>query len=294
MSENKPDIPPEPKLIRPQPNNKISLPVEWPYRLLGNTLILGIILFLASVAITLKTDLINKKLLSLQDSFYALTSKLGFTVDDVIVDGRKETSAADILQSTGITRNSNIIRLNLPEIKKQLERLPWIKSAVVRRSYYPHTIHISLKEHEVKSLWQINETFHPIDEDGNVINAPYTPDKPLLLIVGAGAPENINTLFKEIGENNEISKRIKVASYISNRRWNLILDDIEHGITIKLPEKDVAAAWKKLTKLNAAKNILKRKLTNIDLRLKGKVIIKLEKSGKQAPKKLKNAKESKI
>lgn len=269
------------------------LPVEWPYRMLGNALILGLIIFLASVAVTIKTDLINKQLLNLRDSYYALTSKLGFTVDDVIVEGRRRTSSADLRKAVNIDRTTNIFNLDLYDIKNKVERLPWVKTATVRRSYYPHVIQISLQEHQVKCLWQINETFHPIDEDGKIINARYIPEEPLLLIVGNGAPENINKLLAEIDTDSEIFKRVKVANFISERRWNLILDDIEHGITIKLPEKDVAAAWKKLLKLNASKNILKRKLTNIDLRLKGKVIIKLEKSGK-APKQLKSAKESKI
>ena len=37
-------------------------------------------------------------------------------------------------------------------------------------------------------------------------------------------------------------------------------------------------AWKKLLNLDAVNGILKRKLTIIDLRLKGKVIVKLKKS----------------
>lgn len=294
MTTAAPEIIPQLQMPQPQTDNRVSLPVEWPYRLLGNALILGFILFLASIAITVKTDLINQKLLSLQDSYYMMTSKLGFTVDDIIVDGRRHTSKAELLKAMGIDRGTNILRLDLYDLKDKIESLPWVRSAVVRRSYYPNVIRISLREHQVKSLWQINETFHPIDEDGKVIDAPYIPDKPLLLIVGAGAPENINQLLSEIDTDSPVFKRVKVASFISGRRWNLILDDIEHGITIKLPEQNVAAAWKKLLKLNATKNILKRKLTNIDLRLKGKVIITLEKSGKKAPKKLKSSKESKI
>ena len=64
-----------------------------------------------------------------------------------------------------------------------------------------------------------------------------------------------------------------------SRCCNLILDDIKEGITIKLPEENIEAAWKKLLKLNETKGILKRKLTIIDLRLADKVVVKLRKSG---------------
>ena len=72
--------------------------------------------------------------------------------------------------------------------------------------------------------------------------------------------------------------RIKVANFISKRRWNIILDDIRKGVTVKLPEDNLEKAWKKLIKLDETKGILKRKLTIIDLRLDGKVTVKLRKS----------------
>ena len=85
-----------------------------------------------------------------------------------------------------------------------------------------------------------------------------------------------------------------MANFISHRRWNLVLDDVENGITIKLPEDDVEQAWKKLLKLDAVNGILKRKLTIIDLRLKGKVTVTLKKTDGKAPLLLKNQKESGI
>lgn len=270
---------------------KVSLPQEWPYRMLGNALILGIIFFLASITITFKNDLINKRLMDLQDSFYELSSKLGFTIDDIIVRGHKRTSIQDIANIITNTRQDNILEQDLDEIRYKIEQLPWVKNALVKRSFFPNVIQIEIEEHDVKSLWQLNEKFHPIDENGQVIEAPFTPTKPILLIVGLGAPEHINELLSIIDDGSEIFKRVKAANYISERRWDIILDHIEGGITIKLPEKGVKEAWEKLKKLNESKNILKRKLTKIDLRLKGKVIITIEKTQK---KKLSRTKERKI
>ena len=88
-------------------------------------------------------------------------------------------------------------------------------------------------------------------------------------------------------------QRIKVANFISQRRWNLILDDIKEGITVKLPEEDIEDAWKKLLKLNETKGILKRKLTIIDLRLPHKIVVKLRKTRGEPPVKLNNKTERK-
>ena len=288
------NIPPQPAPTAQTLPPQVYLPCEWPYRMLGNAIILGIILFLASVTVTIKTDLINKQLLSLQDSFYMLSGQLGFKVNDVIIEGRHRTGIDELHQAAGISRDDNIMQLDLEQIRYNIEQLPWVKSAKVSRSFFPNTVHIAIDEYSVKCLWQFNERFHPIGEDGNVIEADYVPDKPLLLIVGAGAPEHINELLAIIDDGSDIFKRIKAANFISERRWDIILDDITHGITVKLPEQDIAAAWKKLHKLNESKNILKRKLLNIDLPLPRKVIVKIEKYGSPKAKRLKSVKESKL
>ena len=96
----------------------------------------------------------------------------------------------------------------------------------------------------------------------------------MLLIVGRGAPEHLNELLTAVEDDNEVFPRIKVANFISGRRWNLILDDVENGITVKLPAEDMDKAWKKLLKLNKTQGLLKRKLTIIDLRFVNKVLVK--------------------
>lgn len=289
--KNKPSPPPAPPvLINPQ----IRLPREWPYRLIGNLFLLGVIFTLASVIITIKTNYISRKLLDLGTEFYNYTSTLGFTIDDIVITGREKTSKQDVLAALNLSRADNILSLDLSDLKQRIEQLPWVRKADLRRSYLPNILQISLKERVVSSIWQLDNRFHPIDTEGNVINAPYRPTSPKLLIIGKGAPEHITELLNSITDDKDVYKRIKVANFISERRWNIILDDVEHGITIKLPEKNVAAAWKKLLKLNQTEGLLKRKLTIIDLRLPDKVIVKLGKMSSKELKQLKDIKERRI
>lgn len=272
----------------------VSLAKEWPYRLIGNAFLLLVIFLLSFVIVTIKNNLVSKKFADVTQEFYVLTSKIGFNVDDIIVEGREKVSKQEILDVIAVNRNNNLLELNVNDIKAKIEALPWVSSAIVKKSFFPNILHISLKEREVMAIWQFSDKFYPIDFQGNVIDADFRPLKQMLLIVGDKAPQNINQLLEDIQGDNEILKRIKVANYISHRRWNLILDDIKEGITIKLPEDDIKNAWEKLLKLNATKGILKRKLTFIDLRLKDKVIVKLHKSEKNEEMKLKNDKERKL
>ncbi len=271
---------------------RISLPKEWPFRLAGNLFFLALICALASAIITIKTNLIGRKLTDLSTEFYNYTSHIGFTLDDIIVSGRHKTSKQELKNTLQLNRDSNILTLDLQDIKLKLEQLPWIRKAELSRHYFPNILQIDLEEREVESLWQINNQFHPIDRDGHVIDAPYTSPHPILLIVGEGAPENIPQLMQIISADKEIFSRIKVANFISGRRWNLILDNIENGITIKLPAQGIEQAWKKLVKLNTSQGLLKRKLTIIDLRFPNKIIVKLGKMTKEEREHLKEVKES--
>lgn len=279
-----------PVLISPQ----IWLPQVWIYRVIGNLFLLGFIFTCAFAIFTIKSNFIGKQLGSLSNQFYAFSGNLGFNINDIIINGRHHTGKEEILEAVGADRSSNIMQLDLEELKEQIESLPWVRKANLKRSYFPNILQIDIQEREVKSIWQFENNFYPIDADGNIIDSDYLPTAPILLIVGAGAPENIKDLMQSIQDDPEVFERIKVANFISKRRWNIILDDIENGITVKLPENNIKEAWQKLLKLNNSVGLLKRKLTIIDLRLKGKVIVKLRQSELDSPQQLKALKEQKM
>lgn len=289
--KNAPQIAPAAPVTIP---SRISLPREWLFRLAGNLFLLGVIFMLASVIITIKTNLIGRKLTDLSTEFYNYSAGLGFKIDDIVITGRDKTAKQDILNALQLSRETNILNLDLRDLQQKVEQLPWVRHAVVKRRFFPNIIQIDIRERQVQSIWQLDHKFRPIDGEGNVIEADYTPDHPILLIVGEGAPENITALMKSITDDQNIFQRIKVANYISGRRWNIVLDDVENGITVKLPEKHIDEAWKKLLKLNTTQGLLKRKLTIIDLRFPNKVIVKLGKMTPEERKKLKDVKERRI
>ena len=275
-------------------STQVWLPQTWIYRVIGNLFLLSIIFSLAFVIFTIKSNLIGKQLGTISNQFYTFSSHLGFNVNDIIIRGRKHTKKQDIMNILNISRNHNIMQLDLNDIKEKIESLPWIRKANIQRQYFPNILQIDLQERVVKSIWQFENNFYPIDSEGNIIDSEYIPTTPILLIVGAGATENIKDLMLSIQDDPEIFQRIKVANFISKRRWNIILDDVENGITIKLPEENINEAWKKLLKLNKSVGLLKRKLTIIDLRLKGKIIVKLKQSELDNNQQLKELKEHKI
>ena len=282
------------KLENLQKSNLVYEPKEFVIRLIGNLIILGGIFLSAFITLLLNTDMVEEKIEAWRHAAYEYAAHQGLTLDDIVIIGRDKTSKEAISAVLQLQRGDNFLKIDIHNLKNRIEALPWVKTAIIKRKFFPNVLEINLQERQVRSIWQINEKFHPIDEEGNVIDAPFAPRKPILLIVGEGAPQNINKLLKDIDANKNILERVKVANYISNRRWNLVLDDVEKGMTIKLPEENVEKAWKKLLKLDATNGILKRKLTIIDLRLEGKITVKLKKTDGKAPVSLNKAKERRV
>lgn len=269
----KKDIKPEPPAPKTDENRRIALPRLWPYRLIGNLFFLGLTAAAALGIYIVKTNFVGQKLTSVSDYILDFTSKIGFTVDDVLVYGRAKTPMEEVNNVVNLRRGDNIFRPDIHQLQSDLEQLPWVKSAIIERSYMPNIIKIGLTERRVQAIWQINNRFYPIDTEGRVINTEQLPRVPLLLIVGPGAPERLNDLLSVIKRDDELYRRVKAANFISGRRWNIILDDIEDGITVKLPSAEYEAAWKKLIKLNRTRGLLKRKLTIIDLRFDNKILV---------------------
>lgn len=256
-------------------DNKIYAPILWPYRLMGNLILIGCVWLVTFGVITVRHNLVSKHIDSLLVEIYSKTATAGWGLDDVTLEGRVKTPKEDVLRVIGLKRGDNILEIDLKAVCDKVKTLPWVRDASVSRRYFPNIIHISIREKKVKSIWQYKNEFYPIDEDGKIIETEYVPQKNILQIVGEEAPEHINALLQIIEKDSELFSRVKVANFISKRRWNLTFDDVLNGITVKLPEDNIDTAWKKLVKLDKTRGILKRKLTFIDLRLKNKVIVKI-------------------
>lgn len=255
-----------------------KIPYVWPQRLRVILEIFTIVILLSAIIITFKYDLIAKQISFARNLVVQAVGKQGFTLNDIYISGHHRTKLSEINQILQIKRGDNFFDLQPQQIKQQLETLPWIRDVTVKRSFLPNILQIHIQEKQVLALWQLKHRLYPLDRDGYVIEAEYRPDKPVLLVIGQDAPEHLIDLLQTIAKiDNNYSSRLKVANYISQRRWNLTFDDINSGVTVKMPEDNLEAALTRLINLDKKSSILKRKLTIIDLRLADKMVVKMRK-----------------
>lgn len=252
---------------------------EWAYRLVGMTGIILIVSSLALIAMMFRDDIISQKFNKLMSAVYRISAEHGMYVEDVIVEGNKRTSYDDLVMALNLSDNESILGINIEKLQSKIEQLTWVKSCVVKRSFFPNNILVNIEERRVKAIWEYEGRYYPVDEDGNVIEVEeYEPDAPILVLAGEGAPHHLAELLKAFKQDEELAAKIKAAVFVSNRRWDLVFGTKDNGIVVKLPEEGIDKAYQKISLLNKRQGIFKRKLTSFDLRYPNRIVVDIDKS----------------
>ncbi len=252
---------------------------ECTYRFLGLAAALLLAFSLGLTAMMVRDNVVAEQFNRLMQSVYEFSAKRGLFVEDVIVEGNYRTSYDDLITALNLSENESILGIDIDKLQQQIEQLTWVRRCVVRRSFFPNNILVHIEERQVQAVWQYEGRYYPVDTEGNVIEVEdYEPDTPVLVLTGEGAPQHLTELVKVLNTDEELASRVKAAVYVSNRRWNLIFDSVNHGVTVKLPEKKFAEAYQKIALLNKRQGIFKRKLTSLDVRYRNKVIVDIDKT----------------
>jgi cell division protein FtsQ len=142
------------------------------------------------------------------------------------------------------------------------------------------------------ALWQNQGKIALVDDNGVVMHGiDIAPYQKLPLIIGDNAPRHARELIEIMASEPELAKRFSSATRVGDRRWNVRLSAGKGGtVEVRLPESHPEAAWKKLAEIEQQQRLLDREVKVIDLRLEGKMFIKL--SPESEPAKTGNARET--
>lgn len=202
----------------------------------------------------------------------ALAASGGFRVEDIEVAGRVQTDPKALLAAVGLTRGDPMLAFDPEAARERIESLPWVASAAVERRL-PDTVQIMIVERRPIALWQHNERLSLIDSAGanlGPVALDGAPDLPL--VVGGDAPIHAADLLARLARHPDLAKRVQASSWIGSRRWDLKLDN---GVEIRLPESGVDEALQQLADAEAASKLFERDVAAIDLRLPGKMVVRL-------------------
>ncbi|MCW5696757.1 MAG: FtsQ-type POTRA domain-containing protein [Bauldia sp.] len=211
--------------------------------------------------------------------FGGLTAAAGMQVASVQISGQSETAELDILDALALPDHNSLVTFDAEAARQRVETLPWVASASVRK-VYPDRIEVSIVEREAYALWQHSGRVALVDETGHILSAMVpTRYAGLLLVVGAGAQAQAAEILGIINDFPELKSQIRAATLVAGRRWNLTL---RNGITVLLPEDDPLPALIQLVSLDQASGLLSRDIVSVDLRLPGRMTVRLDEAGMEA------------
>jgi cell division protein FtsQ len=197
---------------------------------------------------------------------------VGLQVRGVRLTGNLQMSHAQVLEVAGIHPESSVLFFDADKARERLKANSWIADATVQK-LYPDQIMISVIEREPFALWQRDGRIQVIAADGKVIvdhiDARF---QHLPLIVGKGAEERAREIVGLLGDHPEVSKAVRAAVLVAERRWTLVL---KNGIDVRLPDHDLDRAMVDLARLDAERRLMTRDVTMIDMRVPDRVTVRL-------------------
>ena len=213
---------------------------------------------------------LNGWLAIIERKFMDTSVSLGFSLQNVFVEGRKNTRVEEILQNMQVEKGMPILNLDTDAILKNIKNLPWVKEGLIKRKL-PSSIFVYLEEKRPIALWKSADEFWLIDEWGDVINTKEIDGyNGLILISGIDAPRFVTNLIQIINLVPNLAKNVTAATRVGARRWDVFLKD---GTKIMLPESGTLTAWVRLGEI-FNKNIIFRETNLVDLRIRGRIILR--------------------
>jgi len=190
--------------------------------------------------------------------------KIGLTVQDVTVTGRRNAPAAEILAALLVERGASMVAFNTDDARARVLDVDWVEDAAVKR-LFPNTIRVNVTERTPFAVWRKSDHSFVVDIKGKTIaQASKSIMAQLPFLAGEGAPAEAPKLLAMLEARPTIKSRLRVASRVGNRRWTLKLDG---GIDVMLPASGAGAALDALLRLDATTGLLARDIQTIDLRI---------------------------
>ena len=205
----------------------------------------------------------------------------GLRVTDIKVDGRNMTPESQVMTALGVSKGDPLLGFSVEAARRRLDQLSFVEHATVERRL-PGTVLVQLTERRPYAVWQNQGRFLLIDRRGQVVAT--TPGKggvmngkdaeafaTLPLVVGAGAPADAASLIDDLAAEPVVRKQVVASVRVGRRRWNLSL---RSGAEVLLPEGEEVPALRRLALLENSMHLLERPLTDIDLRLPDRLMLR--------------------
>ena len=201
----------------------------------------------------------------------ARLADMGFRLRRVHIQGASAEGRAAIQQALSLQAGQPFARLDLDNVRAQVEAVGTVREARVVR-LLPDTLIIAVTERAGLAVWQSAGRTAVVDAEGRVIEGA-DPGRfaDLPLIVGEGAPEAAGSIIPLLNARPALKRRVDAMVRVDARRWDLRLKD---GGVIQLPAVDEDEALIQLDELDQRQRVLELGFARIDLRVPEAVAVR--------------------
>ena len=205
--------------------------------------------------------------------FPSLVSKY-FLLNEIKING-SDKSNINLIKEEIYNHASDLLSLDLHEIKEIIEQEKWIKRVNLKK-IYPSTLVLDIIENNPYAILRDKEKYYLLDIDGTIItekNKDYELEN-FIIISGDESPLALKGLIKELNIHfHELISQLSKLDFVEKRRWNLTL---KNNLLIKLPDSEVDNALKNLKNLFIEERVLQSNIIEIDLRIEGRASLRVD------------------
>ena len=212
------------------------------------------------------------------NGLHSLVVDAGFAISSVQISGNRRTPQKTIMAALDIQPGQTSFSFDVHAARARLMQLPWVAEAQVRRQY-PALIAVGVTEKHPFALWDSQDGLYVIERSGSpIVLTDGAEFKRLPRFIG-DAPQGGAELVAAIATHRAVHARVWAMQRISDRRWNLILDD---KVIVELPEEGWQKQLDVLEHLLVDTGVLERDITEIDLRARDNYFFILRSGQQQA------------
>ena len=199
------------------------------------------------------------------------TSFAGFRIATIDITGNEQVSRIDVLTRIDLGAERSLFSFDAYKARQDLKSLPWVAEARVSKSY-PDRLVVAITERKPFAVWQNNGELWLMERDGAAIVPFEERFAALPHVVGAGAGPKAAGFVTMVARQPQIAAHVLAYVLVGDRRWDLVLDT---GVTVMLPEFGEEAELAELARLEREQGILSRDVTEIDMRLTDRMVLRL-------------------
>jgi cell division protein FtsQ len=203
--------------------------------------------------------------------------------DAVLVTGNHFVSQAEVAAAVGAGAQPNLFRLSIDEARRQVETIPWVRSASLRR-VYPNRLQVDLIERNPIAFVNLGDGVKLVDADAVTLEKPAESNFDFPVLTGLDTSMSIAdrrarlALFEQFAQ--ELKLRVNGAGWVVSEADLSDLADLKallvegrQTILVHFGDRDFGQRFDTFLALLPQVESASPSVDSVDLRFRGQVVV---------------------